>query len=77
MNIAKTNIEVLKVQRGCEVAARNTALAALAQAKKEKKEVIKEQEQAFLLDSYNNCVYLQGMDFLIQRPVAKTTTTNK
>ncbi len=68
IQIAKSNIEVVRVQRTCEANARNATLIALEAAKKEKKEISKEQEQNYLIQTYNNCVLLQGMDFLISKP---------
>ena len=73
---AQIQIENLKVQRTCDAAAKTELANVLARAKKDDKKLSQEEQNKIYLVSYNNCVFLQGMDYLMVRPQAQPAVKN-
>ncbi len=71
--IAKTQMEIAKVQRQCDATVRNSLAIALEKAKKEKKEIKEDDKKKFLNDSFAQCLFLNGIDI----PVNKEVKTEK
>ena len=64
IQLQKTSFEITKIQRSCEFTARNELNIVLANAKKNKQEIKKEDQEKFLNNAYNNCLFLNGINIV-------------
>jgi len=62
LNIAKAQTELVKIQRGCDLAAKNNLAMIVEKAKKEKKEVKKDEQQKIYDNGYTQCLFYNGLN---------------
>ena len=62
LNIAKAQTEIIKVQRGCDLSAKNNLAMIVEKAKKEKKEVKKDEQQKIYDNGYTQCLFYNGLN---------------
>lgn len=61
LEVQKSNIELVKLQRICDFSAKNELSAAVAVSKKNGEELTDKQKQSTYNNNYTTCLYLQGL----------------